>query len=317
VAENKPNELKLTRVYDAPLAAIWDAWTNAQQTAQWWGPRGFSLTTHNRDLQVGGRWRFTMHGPDGVDYPNVVRYLEVKSQRCLVYDHSSSDETPPLFCVTVLFRETPSGTQMDMTMTLPTPEAAEQTRKFVKRAGGESTWDRLGEFLMQRSSGKSYFVINRSFPTSREKMFQMWTQPEHFSRWLPPTGAEMSPIRADIRPGGSAFYVMTSSDGLKMHGLVQYRELQQPERIVYTQQFCDDQERPSRHPMAPTWPETMTTVVMLSDERPEQTRVTLTWEPDSTSNPEEIDAFVNGRSGMAQGWTGSFDKLEMMLLSAF
>ena len=80
---------------------------------------------------------------------------------------------------------------MDMTMTLPTPEAAEETRKFIKKAGGDSTWDRLAEYLEEESSGKDTFVINRSFDAPLETMFEMWTRPEHFSQWLPPTGFEM------------------------------------------------------------------------------------------------------------------------------
>jgi len=198
-------------------------------------------------------------------------------------------------------------------MALPTPAAADEARKFIKRAGGESTWDRLSEHLTHRATGKERFVVNRSFPVSRERMFQMWTEPESFSRWLPPTGAEMSFLRADIRSGGEAFYAMTFPDGTKMHGRVRYREIRKPERIVYTQQFCNEKEEPARHPMSPTWPETMMTVVTLVEEGPEQTRVTVEWEPDAASRPEEIDTFVKGRGGMTQGWTGSFDKLEALL----
>ena len=69
------SELRLTRVYDAPVQAVWDAWTIPERVEKWWGPRGFTLTTHSKDLRVGGHWRYTMHGPDGVDYPNVTKYF--------------------------------------------------------------------------------------------------------------------------------------------------------------------------------------------------------------------------------------------------
>jgi uncharacterized protein YndB with AHSA1/START domain len=36
---SKPNEIRLLRVFDAPVAAVWDAWTQDKQVAQWWGPR--------------------------------------------------------------------------------------------------------------------------------------------------------------------------------------------------------------------------------------------------------------------------------------
>jgi hypothetical protein len=41
--------------------------------------------------------------------------------------------------------------------------------------------------------------------------------------------------------------------------------------------------------------------------------VTVTWEPYGATPPEEVAAFVKERSGMTQGWTGSFDKLEKIL----
>lgn len=193
---SKSNELKLTRLYDAPIEAVWDAWTDPEQVAQWWGPRGFTLTTHSKDLRPGGTWKYTMHGPDGVDYPNITRYLEVEQHKKLVYDHGANEEREALFRVTVLFSESNGKTKMDMTMSLPTPEAAEETRKFVKEAGGYATWDRLAEYLEKESSGKDQFVVNRSCDASIDTIFDMWTDPEHISQWLPPVGFSMEFIRA-------------------------------------------------------------------------------------------------------------------------
>src|SRR4051812_34091905 len=99
----KPNEIYITRIYDAPVKAVWDAWTDPKQVAKWWGPRGFSLTTHSKDLKVGGNWNYTMHGPDGTDYPNVTTYYEVEKYSRLVYDHGASAGKPALFRVTVNF----------------------------------------------------------------------------------------------------------------------------------------------------------------------------------------------------------------------
>jgi uncharacterized protein YndB with AHSA1/START domain len=308
-AKNKSNELRLTRVFDAPVQAVWDAWTDPAQTAQWWGPRGFTLTTHSKELKPGGSWRYTMHGPDGTDYPNVTHYFEVEPCAKLVYDHGANDNQPPLFHVTVLFSESAGKTRMEMTMALPTPEAAEETRKFIKKAGGDSTWDRLAEYLEKESSGKDKFVINRTFDAPLDVMFDLWTNPQHVSQWLPPAGFQMQFIRADIKPGGSTFYVM-SGGGVSMHGRAEYLQIEKPARLVYTQQFCDENENITRHPFAPTWPETMLTTVQFTEEEPDRTRVTVTWEVHGAATREEIDTFANARAGMTQGWTGSFDKLE-------
>ena len=199
--KSKSNELKISRLYDAPLQAVWDAWTDPEQVARWWGPRGFTITTHSKDLRPGGTWVYTMHGPDGTDYPNITYYYEVREREALVYDHGASEGKPPLFRVAVFFKESGGKTAMEMTMTLATPEEAERTREFIKKAGGNSTWDRLAEYLERESSGREVFVINRSFDVPMEQMFEMWTNPQHFSRWLPPEGVQMEFIRGEIKPG--------------------------------------------------------------------------------------------------------------------
>lgn len=312
-AKNKSNEIKITRIYDAPVKTVWEAWTDPKQVAQWWGPRGFTLTTHSKDLRPGGNWEYTMHGPDGVDYPNNTIYHEVEKYSRLVYDHGGYRDRPPMFRVTAVFSEVKGKTKLEMTMAFPTPEIAEESRKFIKKAGGESTWDRLAEYLEKESTDKDIFVINRTFDAPLDVMFEMWTNPKHFSQWLPPTGFKMDFLKANIKSGGETFYCMANDTGLKMYGKAKYIEITSPNRLVYTQQFCDEKENVSRHPMAPTWPETMKTTVILTEEGPDRTRVTVTWEVHGAATAEEIETFKNSRGGMTQGWTGSFDKLDAYL----
>lgn len=315
MTKNKPNEISITRLYDAPVESVWDAWTDPKQVAQWWGPRGFTLTSHSKDLKPGGHWHYTMHGPDGTDYPNKTKYLEVEKHTKLVYDHGGNDDRPPLFRVTVLFSKLGKKTRMDMRMALPTAEAALETKQFIQKAGGDSTWDRLAEYLEKEATGKEKFVINRRFAAPIDVIFEMWTNPKHFSQWLAPKGFTMEFIEADIRPGGKTFYSMSNNSGMTMYGRAEYLEIKKPERIVYTQQFCDKDGNISRHPMAPVWPETMYTIVQFTEESPEETRITVTWEPYGNATAEEIAFFANARAGMTMGWTGSFDKLDAYLSS--
>ena len=132
-----------------------------------------------------------MHGPDGVDYPNRTVFLEVEKYSRLVYDHGASADRPPLFRVTVHFTEVAGKTKMEMSMALATPEAATQTKKFIKKAGGDSTWDRLAEFLEFENSKKEIFVINRVFEAPVDLVFQMFSDPKHISQW----SAEVGPRR--------------------------------------------------------------------------------------------------------------------------
>lgn len=313
-AKAKPNELRITRVYDAPVQAVWDAWTDTEQVAQWWGPRGFTITTHSKDLRPGGHWSYTMHGPDGTDYENKTLYYEVEECAKLVYDHGGNDDRPPLFRVTVLFSEAERKTTMDMTMALATQEAAEQIKGFIKKAGGNATWDRLAEHLA-KADGTEKFVINRTFDASREVVFKMWTDPSHLVQWLPPKGFMMDFLKADIRTGGSSFYRMINGQ-VTMYGSAKYIEINPPAKIVYTQQFNDENGAVARHPMVPVWPETMLTTVEFVEEEPEVTRVVVSTESHGVVTAEEVAFFANARGGMTMGWTGSFDRLEELLTVA-
>jgi uncharacterized protein YndB with AHSA1/START domain len=312
-ARNKSSIISLTRVYEAPLQAVWEAWTVPEEVAQWWGPRGFTITTHSRDLRTGGHWHYTMHGPDGTDYENTTAYLEVVPGQRMVYDHGGHKGRPPLFRVTALFTEHNGRTQLDLSMALATPEIAEETRRFIRKAGGESTWDRLAEYLGKRCAGKEQFFIARAFDASIERVYAMWTDPDHLAQWLPPQGATMRFLRAEPKVGGSSFYAMTFPDGATMYGLLKYMTLEKPDRIIYTQQFCDDKERVMRPPFFKDWPETMVTLVELTAEGPECTRVSVRWEPQADATAADIAEFVAQRGSMTGGWTGSLDKLEALL----
>jgi uncharacterized protein YndB with AHSA1/START domain len=301
-------------VYDAPVRAVWEAWTDPEKVAKWWGPRGFTLTTHARDLRVGGTWRYTMHGPDGTDYPNVTTYHVVERYQKLVYDHGATDETPPLFRVTVTFTEANGKTTMDMTFALATPEAAEQTAKFIKRAGGNATWDRLAEHLEETATGKAIFVVNRTFEAPIARVFAMWTRPELLEKWLPPTGATMRFLRAEIAAGKSTHFVITGDHGV-MYVRAEYLAIEAPGRVVYVQQFVDAHERPAPAPGADCWPPRLLTTVSLTEEAPDRTRVTVTTEAYGEATRAELEAFVLERSGMTLGWTGSFDALDTLLES--
>lgn len=313
-AKKNSNKLEIVRIYDAPVKMVWDAWTDLKQVGQWWGPRGFTITTHSKDLRKGGTWNYTMHGPDGTDYPNITTYHEVDQYKRLVYDHGASEGRPPLFRVTALFSEWQKNqTKLEMSMEFPSPEIAAEMVKFIKQAGGNGTWDRLAEFVEREKNRKEIFVINRSVKAPIELVFDMWTDPKHFASWMGPTGTEMEFFRSDIRTGGSTFYRMFNKQGLNMYGRAEYLEISRLNLLRYTQQFCDKDEKISRHPMAPTWPETMLTTVILSEEGPDQTRITVKWEVYGKATKEEMAAFIKERGGMTMGWTGTFDKLEEYL----
>lgn len=85
-------KVAITRVFDAPRALVWQAWTDPKMMAQWFGPRGFTSTVPELDVRVGGALRIVMHGPDGNDHPMKGVFLDVAPPERLVFTSIAIDK---------------------------------------------------------------------------------------------------------------------------------------------------------------------------------------------------------------------------------
>jgi uncharacterized protein YndB with AHSA1/START domain len=74
---NEDLALTTSRVVAASPARVYEAFEDPKQLARWWGPNGFTSTFETFDFREGGAWKFVLHGPDGRDYPNVNRFVEL------------------------------------------------------------------------------------------------------------------------------------------------------------------------------------------------------------------------------------------------
>ena len=140
-----------TRVFDAPRDLVFTAWTDPKHLAQWWGPTGFTTTTHAFDMRPGGVWRFVMHGPDGTDYQNRITFEEVARPERLVYRHGGGDDVHPVqFHVTVTFEDL-GGSKTRLTMKGLFATAAirdEVAAKYGAVEGAQQTLERLATYLI-------------------------------------------------------------------------------------------------------------------------------------------------------------------------
>lgn len=142
-------ETVLTRVFDAPRELVYRAWVDPEQIQRWFGPKGFTVTTHAIDLRVGGMWRFDMIAPDGTLYPNRMTFLTMKEPELLVFDHGTDrDDDPNKFRVTVTFDAQSNGkTVVTMRQLHPTKERRDATIAFGAVEIGNTTLDKLEAHL--------------------------------------------------------------------------------------------------------------------------------------------------------------------------
>jgi uncharacterized protein YndB with AHSA1/START domain len=147
--EIDPRSIIGTRVFDAPRYLVFSAWTNPRHLAQWWGPNGFTTTTHSFEFRPGGVWRFVMHGPDGRDYQNRITFDEIMPPERIVYRHSGGDDVEPVqFTQTVTFEDLGNG-QTRMTWHGKFPSAEERAhviREYGADKGLVQTMARLADY---------------------------------------------------------------------------------------------------------------------------------------------------------------------------
>lgn len=96
--DSSDRQLFFTRVFDAPCALVFQAWTDLVQVAEWWGPPGFTNIMHEWDVRPGGAIRLDMHDEDESIYPMSGVFREVAEPRHLVFTATPLDERGrPLF----------------------------------------------------------------------------------------------------------------------------------------------------------------------------------------------------------------------------
>lgn len=79
------------RVFNAPQALVWQAWTECEHFKRWYGPQGIDCHTCEINLEVGGTHLFGLRMPDGNDYFTTGTYQEIVPVERLVSTDTMSD----------------------------------------------------------------------------------------------------------------------------------------------------------------------------------------------------------------------------------
>lgn len=139
-------EVILTRDFDAPRDLVFKALTDPDHLPRWWGPAGFSCSTRSIDLREGGVWDFVMHGPDGTDYPNYMRYTELTRPERIAYINGVGPDDEH-FRATITLEPNGAGTRLTMRMVLPSREERDFVVGFNAIELGYTTLQKLADHL--------------------------------------------------------------------------------------------------------------------------------------------------------------------------
>src|SRR5438093_1311970 len=121
-------------------------------------------------------------------------------------------------------------------------------------------------------------IIERVFDAPRERVFDVFTQPEHLQKWWGPMGVGIPLANFEARPGGKIFIAERAPDGGMNFIAGVVREIERPSRVLFAIHFADADGRrvapPAHSGLGDTWDDDIVTLVTFSAEG-RRTRMTI------------------------------------------
>ncbi|HSD36379.1 MAG TPA: SRPBCC family protein [Rhodocyclaceae bacterium] len=127
-----------SRELSASPSEVFAAISDGERLARWWGPAGFTNTFDIFEFKTGGQWKFTMHGPNGANYPNESRFTEIVPDAKVVIRHIVA----PLFELTITLSPSSAGSLLSWVQAFDDPAVAAAVKHIVEPSNEENL-DRL------------------------------------------------------------------------------------------------------------------------------------------------------------------------------
>ena len=147
-------EIRMTRVFDAPRQLVFEAMTKPEHVKRWWGRlgEGYSVPVCEIDLRPGGAWRFVNRHPKGEAVFYGV-YREIAAPGRLVFTEIYEPFPDAESVVTSVFTEESGKTSLTVTARYPSVDVRDMVIKSGMEKGAATSYDQLEHLVreLQRS----------------------------------------------------------------------------------------------------------------------------------------------------------------------
>ena len=145
------SDLRIERLFDAPRALVYEAWTNPALLSQWWGPAHYPATHLDMDVRPGGRWRNCLTSVEtGEDLWQNGMFTEVVPLEKLVFTFvwEETGERGETNTVIITFADFPAGGGGNQTLVTLTQQPFQSAHEAEGHGDGWwSSFDRLHTLL--------------------------------------------------------------------------------------------------------------------------------------------------------------------------
>jgi uncharacterized protein YndB with AHSA1/START domain len=143
-------EIRISRVINAPRDLVFEAFSEVRHLSQWWGPDGFTTTTHAFEFRVGGVWNFVMHGPDGTDYQDSITWTEIVPPERIALLNGEHRGDPNAFEQVITLVPDGTVTRLEMHTVFPTKEQRDEAvERYHAIEGGQQTLSHLADYVTE------------------------------------------------------------------------------------------------------------------------------------------------------------------------
>ena len=138
-------EIRMTRLFDAPRALVFEAMTRPEHIRNWWGNLGpgYSVPVCEVDLRIGGKWRFVNRTPKGEEAAFYGEYREIDPPGRVVFTEIFEAFPDTVSTVTALLSEEQGKTRLTATVEYPSREVRDMVRSSGMERGAALSYDRL------------------------------------------------------------------------------------------------------------------------------------------------------------------------------
>jgi len=149
VSTPSDREIRMTRLFDAPRALVFEAMTRPEHIRNWWGNlgEGYSVPVCEVDLRVGGKWRFVNRTPKGEEAAFYGEYREVDPPGRVVFTEIFEPFPDAVSVVTSELTEENGKTRMVATIEYPSQEVRDMVRATGMERGASISYDRLDDLV--------------------------------------------------------------------------------------------------------------------------------------------------------------------------
>ena len=144
-------EIRMTRLFDAPPELLYEAMTRPEHVRQWWGRlgEGYSVPVCEIDLRVGGKWKFVNRHPAG-EVTFYGEYLELDPPRRCVFTEIFADfPDSPSVVSSDLLEEEGGKTRLIVTVRYPSREVRDIVRSTGMEKGAATSYDQLNDLVIR------------------------------------------------------------------------------------------------------------------------------------------------------------------------